>query len=85
MLAAPAPGFFVAGKIHQSAAATEPASADAAIELSAAVPRLVDANVTAARADLDAASDALVADASAGCQRDGQAEEESEEALRISE
>jgi len=71
MLAAPAARFFVPGKIDQGPAATEPAAADAAAQPSVAAPRLPDADISTATAYLDAASDAIVAHATAGCQRDG--------------
>ncbi len=72
VLAAPTPSFLVAGKIDQGAAATEPAAADAAIELPTATSRLADADVTTSRADLDATSDPFVTHASPRSQRDGQ-------------
>ena len=68
----PAPSFLVAGKIDQGAADTEPTAADTAIEFPPATLRFADSDVSTARANLDAASDAIVAHASPSGQRNGQ-------------
>jgi len=60
-------GFFVAGQVNERSAATQSAPADSATELSFA-----DSDVTASRADLDAALDTLLADSTAGGDCDGQ-------------
>jgi len=72
MLVATSPGFFVAGKVDQSTAATDSVTADTSVQLSAAAARHAGADIATARAYLDSALDTLVADAASGGQRDGQ-------------
>lgn len=72
VFAAPAPGFFVAGKIDQGAAAAESATADTAVELPAAALCLADTDVSASRTDLNATSDAFVVDVAPHGQGDRQ-------------